>query len=193
MRLPLTYQGQVERYMEVVHAYVSAAAPPRAVAPLMLASALTDLGRIQEAHVAAGSLGVGNTGDGTILDLALRLELAIAWNDAHDAEGLAGQLAPVAHLAMVVGMPNAARLIGNAALLRGDVSAARAHFELAVERTSQIRYRPELALSRLELAELLLDHFRTDASLALEHLRAAKAEFEALDMRRFSCTCVGWG
>ena len=125
--------------------------------------------------MAAGSLGAGNKGDGTILDLALRLELAIAWNDAQDAEALAGQLAPVAHLAMVVGMPNAARLIGNAAVLRGDVSAARAHFELAVERTNQIRYRPELALSRLELAELLLDHFQTDAWLALEHLDAAAA------------------
>jgi DNA-binding NarL/FixJ family response regulator len=150
----------------------------------MLASALTNLGRVQEAHVvAAESLAGGNTKDGTIIDLLLRLELAIAWHDAQEAEALTRQLAPVTHLSMVVGMPNAARLIGDAALLRGNLSAARAHFELAVERTSQIRYRPELALSRLELAELLLDHFPTDASLALEHLHAAAAEFDALDMR----------
>src|SRR5262249_9681586 len=46
MRKPLFYLGQVERYIEVVRAYVSAAAPPRAMAPLMLASALAELGRI---------------------------------------------------------------------------------------------------------------------------------------------------
>jgi DNA-binding NarL/FixJ family response regulator len=185
MRRPLTYSGQVERYVEVVRAYVSAAAPPRATAAFMLASALTDLGRIQEAHLAVESFAGVGWEDGTVVDLVLRLELAIAWHDGQVADALAAQLAPVAHLAIAgsMGMPNAARLIGNAALLRRDVSSARRYFELAVERTRQIRFRPELALSRLDLAELLLDHFPSEASVAVEHLRAAIAEFEALGMQ----------
>jgi ATP/maltotriose-dependent transcriptional regulator MalT len=183
MRKPLFYLGQVERYIDVVQVYVSAAAPPRAMAPLMLASALAELGRIQESHAAAESLPGASTEHGTIRDLVLRLELANAWHDAPAAEALATQLAPVAHLAAVDSMPNIARLIGTAAVLRGDVASARTHFELAVERTRQIRFRPELALSRLHLAELLLEHFPNESPRALEHLHAAAAEFEAMDMR----------
>jgi hypothetical protein len=184
MRRPLFHLGQVERYFEVVQAYVSAAAPPRAMAPLMLATAFSELGRIQESRAAAESRPGASTEHGTIMDLVLRLELANAWHDAPAAEALATQLAPVAHLAMVDGMPNVARLIGTAAVLRGDIAGARRHFELAVERTRQIQFRPELALSRLDLAELLLEHFPNESPLALQHLHAAAAEFEATSMQR---------
>jgi hypothetical protein len=125
----------------------------------MLATAFSELGRVQETHAAAESLPGASTEQGTVMDLVLRLELASAWRDAPAADALATQLAPVARLAMVDGMPNVARLIGTAAVLRGHVAGARRHFELAVERTGQIQFHPELALSRLDLAKLLLEHF----------------------------------
>jgi hypothetical protein len=184
MRLPMTYLGHSERYVEVVRAFSAAAAPPPDDAALMLALALTQLGRIQEARACAESVFRGNTDHSTIHNLILRLELAIAWQDKLAAAAFAEQLAPVAHLAMVAGgLPSIARLIGAAALVRGDVANRRVYFELSVQRCQQIRFRPELALSRLALAEVLLDHFPREKSQALEHLRAAAAEFELLRMQ----------
>jgi len=50
-----------------------------------------------------------------------------------------------------------ARLLGGAAALLGEREQARAYYEQAIEQCTQIRNRPELALSHLQLAELLLD------------------------------------
>ena len=45
-----------------------------------------------------------------------------------------------------------------------------------------MRFRPELALSRLELAELLLDHYPDEKKEALEHLDFAIKEFREMNM-----------
>jgi hypothetical protein len=46
-----------------------------------------------------------------------------------------------------------------------------------------MRYRPELALSRLQLAELLLDHYPEEKKTALEHLDFAIKEFREMKMQ----------
>ena len=45
------------------------------------------------------------------------------------------------------------------------------------------RFRPELALSRLGLAELLLDHYPDEHAEAIEHLDFAINEFQDMKMQ----------
>lgn len=47
----------------------------------------------------------------------------------------------------------------------------------------KVRFRPELALVRLEFAELLLTNYPAERPTALEHLDAACAEFEPMHMQ----------
>ena len=65
----------------------------------------------------------------------------------------------------------------------GNHDAARAHYRKALELMVSIRYRPEIALTRLELAELLLDHYPDERSEALEHLDFAITEFRDMKMQ----------
>jgi hypothetical protein len=51
------------------------------------------------------------------------------------------------------------RLLGDAAALLGDHKAARAHYLKSLELMGKVRFRPEIALTRLHLAELLLDNY----------------------------------
>jgi hypothetical protein len=46
-----------------------------------------------------------------------------------------------------------------------------------------MKFRPELALSRLELAELLLEHYPQEKSEAIAHLDFAIAEFRDMKMQ----------
>jgi hypothetical protein len=47
----------------------------------------------------------------------------------------------------------------------------------AIRVCTDMRFRPELALTRLQLAELLLDHYPEEKKDALEHLDFAIKEF----------------
>jgi hypothetical protein len=86
------------------------------------------------------------------------LEAAVLCNDIPAARALLRRLAAI---------PNSvgdsfrgvsrARLLGGAARLLGERVRARAYYEESIAMCSQVRFRPELALSHLELAELLLD------------------------------------
>ena len=67
--------------------------------------------------------------------------------------------------------------------MRGDVVRARAAFDLAVNVYERSRFRPELGLARLDLAELLLEHYPQERAAALEHLDIATVEFRAMDMQ----------
>jgi hypothetical protein len=48
---------------------------------------------------------------------------------------------------------------------------------------TEIRFRPELALTRLQLAELLLEHYPDEKKEALEHLDFAIKEFQDMKMQ----------
>jgi hypothetical protein len=75
------------------------------------------------------------------------------------------------------------RHLGAAAALLGRPDEARKHYQKAIEDCTEMRFRPELALSRLQLAELLLEHYPTEKKEALEHLDFAIKEFQDMKMQ----------
>jgi tetratricopeptide (TPR) repeat protein len=76
-----------------------------------------------------------------------------------------------------------ARHLGAAAVLLGRPEEARKHYDEAIRVCTEMRFRPELALSRLQLAELLLEHYPDEKSEALEHLNFAISEFREMKMQ----------
>jgi DNA-binding CsgD family transcriptional regulator len=74
------------------------------------------------------------------------------------------------------------RHLAGAAALLGDYDRAKAGYAEAIDFCQRIGYRPELALSRLDLAQLLLKHYPGERGTAFAHLDFAIAEFEAMDM-----------
>ena len=76
-----------------------------------------------------------------------------------------------------------ARLLGATSLILGDYAKAREHYLVALEVTSQIQFRPEMALTRLQLAELLLEHYPDERAEAMEHLDLAIPEFRDMKMQ----------
>ena len=120
-----------------------------------------------------------------ISPLALLLQSAVAVEHRAAARTLAGRLACVAHLnGDTLVLVCVARQLGDAAALAGDRAAAHAYYVKALDSTSKIRFRPELALTRLRLAELLLqDSDPSERSEALGHLNTAIPEFQDMHMQ----------
>jgi tetratricopeptide (TPR) repeat protein len=75
------------------------------------------------------------------------------------------------------------RNLGAAAALLGRHEEARKHYDEAVKVTTEMRFRPELALTRLQLAELLLEHYPDEKADALEQLDFAIKEFREMKMQ----------
>jgi tetratricopeptide (TPR) repeat protein len=75
------------------------------------------------------------------------------------------------------------RYLGAAAALLGRPGEARKHYQDALKVTAEMRIRPELALTRLQLAELLLEHYPEEKADALEHLDFAIKEFREMKMQ----------
>jgi tetratricopeptide (TPR) repeat protein len=76
-----------------------------------------------------------------------------------------------------------ARHLGGAAALLGRYEEARKHYKEAIKVCTEMRFRPELALTRFQLAELLLEHYPKERAQALEHLDFAVKEFRDMKMR----------
>jgi len=60
---------------------------------------------------------------------------------------------------------------------------ARADYKEALRVSTEFRFRPEVALTRLGIAELLLKHYPNDKKEALEHLDFAIKEFREMKMQ----------
>jgi tetratricopeptide (TPR) repeat protein/ribosomal protein L40E len=75
------------------------------------------------------------------------------------------------------------RHLGGAAALLGRYEEARKHYQEAIKVCTEMRFRPELALTRLQLAELLLQHYPKERAEALEHLDFAIKEFREMKMQ----------
>ncbi|HEY93755.1 MAG TPA: hypothetical protein G4O15_02295, partial [Dehalococcoidia bacterium] len=75
------------------------------------------------------------------------------------------------------------RHLGGAAALLERYDDAREHYQEAIKVCTEMPFRPELALSRLELAELLLDHYPDEKAEALKHLDFAIKEFREMKMQ----------
>jgi tetratricopeptide (TPR) repeat protein len=116
--------------------------------------------------------------------LLLLLETAVLVNHRRAAETLSNLLASVVY--KTTGMQNptcVARHLGAATALLGRHEEARKHYAEAIKVCANMRFRPELALTRLQLAELLLEHCHRERGEALEHLDFAISEFRDMKMR----------
>ncbi len=114
---------------------------------------------------------------------ALLLQAAVVLEHRQASQALAARLACVAHLAADGNGPTCVpRHLGDAATLAGDRRAARAYYAQALVSAAKIRFRPELALTHLSLAELLA-RGNTERSQALEHLQLALPELREMKMQ----------
>ena len=112
------------------------------------------------------------------------LETAILVGDRELCSVLAERLDPVAHMSMAFYANTCpARHLGAAAALLGAPDRARDYYNQALEAAGKIRFRPEIALTRLQLAELLLDHYPDERAEALEHLDFAIGELRDMKMQ----------
>jgi hypothetical protein len=75
------------------------------------------------------------------------------------------------------------RHLGGAAAILGRYGESRKHYQEAIRVCTEMRFRPELALSRLQLAELLLEHYPDEKKDALEHLDFSIKEFREMKMQ----------
>jgi class 3 adenylate cyclase/DNA-binding CsgD family transcriptional regulator len=112
------------------------------------------------------------------------LEASVLGDDREMAALLSARLAGVASLACpFFSFTCVARHLGAAAALLGDAGAARRHYDQAIAVANAIGFHPELALSRLGLAEVLLRSSPADRTKALGHLDAAITDLEAMGMQ----------
>jgi tetratricopeptide (TPR) repeat protein len=75
------------------------------------------------------------------------------------------------------------RHLGGAAALLERHDEARKYYQEAIRVCTEMRFRPELALTRLQLAELLLEHYPDEKKEAMEHLDFAIKEFREMKMQ----------
>lgn len=75
------------------------------------------------------------------------------------------------------------RLLGGAAALVGDGEQAKTYYQQAMEVCEKVQFRPEIAIIRLELAELLLANYPDEQAEAMAHLDFAIAEFRDMKMQ----------
>jgi len=86
------------------------------------------------------------------------LETAVVLRDREAAALLFRRLQPVSSLAYGgISLTCVARHLGDAAVLLGERDEALAYYAQALEICEKIRFRPEIALTYLEIAELLLE------------------------------------
>jgi DNA-binding CsgD family transcriptional regulator len=151
---------------------------------------LAQLGRLEEAQTLVGTLldeVAGATGEDEtpINALALLLQAAVALKHHAAARHLAARLGSLAHLAIADRFhTSVGRHLGDAATLDGDRAVARAYYMQALESAGKIRFRPEIAVTHVSLAELLLqDGDNARKSEALEHLDNAIPELQDMKMQ----------
>jgi DNA-binding CsgD family transcriptional regulator len=114
------------------------------------------------------------------------LEAAVLLGEQQAARALSERLACVAHLSIAESDTYTcpARHLGDAAALLGNRTTARAYYVQALEAAGKIRFRPELALTHLRLAELVVeDETAATRSEARAHLDTAIAELQDMHMQ----------
>jgi len=75
------------------------------------------------------------------------------------------------------------RHLGGAAALLGKYDEARKYYDEALKVATEMKFRPEIALTCLNLAELLLEHYPKEKAAALKHLDFAIKEFRDMKMQ----------
>jgi tetratricopeptide (TPR) repeat protein len=142
-------------------------------------------GHVAEAQEIFASFGdIGHQGDET--NAYFLLAMLVAANLMHEQDVLAKLLPRFAPLAGTVARAygiSVGRVCGEAALQLGGHADAREYLQKAREVCEKLDVRPEIALIRLDLAELLLEHYPDEHDAAIEHLDFAIAELRDMKMQ----------
>ncbi|MSQ15848.1 MAG: tetratricopeptide repeat protein, partial [Dehalococcoidia bacterium] len=181
---PLRYLGRAEEGLRPLE-MAGADEGSRLVGDLRVlylahAGHLTEAQEIMQRTIASLHLGPEED-DTSTLQLNWLLETAVIVGDREAAALLMHRLSKVPWLVTRNG--SIARLLGGAAALLGEPEKARSYYQQALEVCAKIRFRPEIALTRLQLAELLLEHYPDQRTDALQHLDFAIAEFTEMKMQ----------
>jgi serine/threonine protein kinase/tetratricopeptide (TPR) repeat protein len=151
---------------------------------------LTHLGRYAEVvemleRLVVARPGIGSAEDETMVCLNITaLEAAVLAGHRRAAELLLPRLAGTSRLTSGLFITTCAgRHMGAAAAFLGRHEEARKHYQKAIKDCTEMGFRPELALTRLQLAELLLEHYPKKRAEALEHLDFAIKEFQDMKMQ----------
>jgi eukaryotic-like serine/threonine-protein kinase len=129
--------------------------------------------------------GIGSTEDETptAMDIML-LQAAVRIGHRRSAELLLRRFSGCRmHTTGLVYPTCIPRHLGAAAALLGRHPDARTYYDEALKVTSEMRFRPELALTRLQLAELLIENYPEEKADALQHLDFAIKEFREMKMQ----------
>jgi hypothetical protein len=140
----------------------------------------------QELHDVLIEYGLGPEQSGYPLPIALTLLLdtALVLGDKAAARILRDGLASVGPLATGYFIPLCPlRFVGEASLLLGEPDTARRCYEQALEVCAKVRFRPEIALTRFRLAELIFEHYPAQRPEAVAHLDFAIKEFHEMKMQ----------
>jgi DNA-binding CsgD family transcriptional regulator len=111
------------------------------------------------------------------------LEMAVLMGRHEFARTWLKRLEPVASPSTSDAFTLIDRHRGAGYLLLGEPERARQHFVAALVAGEKTRFRPEVALTHLALAELILDHFPRERAEAFEHLDFCIPEFRAMKMQ----------
>lgn len=164
--------------------------PHNVAAEQVILFCLTHLGRYAEVAEMLERMVVARPGIGSAEDEAsvwvdiTSLEAAVLAGHRQAAELLLRRLAGSSiHTSGLWLSTCTGRHLGGAAALLGRYEEARKYYQEAIKVCTEMRFRPELALTRLQLAELLLEHYPKERAEALEHLDFAVAEFRDMKMQ----------
>jgi hypothetical protein len=75
------------------------------------------------------------------------------------------------------------RFLGEASAILGEYEEAKGFYKSALDVSERVRFRPEIALIRLDMAELLLEHYPDERDAAIEHLDFAIGELRDMKMQ----------
>jgi len=151
---------------------------------------LTHLGRYAEVvemleRLVVACPGIASAEDETMVCVdIISLEAAVLAGHRQAAELLLPRLAATTRLTSGLWITTCAgRHMGAAAAFLGRHEEARKYYQKAIKDCIEMKFRPELALTNLQLAELLLEHYPKEQAEALEHLDFAIKEFHDMKMQ----------
>jgi hypothetical protein len=183
---PLIMLGRADEAMPAVLATLAAGNPvnPHALAQRAILLALA--GQYAEAQGTVRQLLKGEEEGFELATpvLVLALDASLVTRDLEAIERLKNSLAGLEWMcaaqdhAVSVG-----RLLGEAAALFSEYEQARLLYSSSLTACQNFGFRPEIALIRLDLAELLLEHYPDERDAAIEHLGFAIAELRDMKMQ----------
>jgi tetratricopeptide (TPR) repeat protein len=183
------YLGNAERALELV-LQDSRNMSQNVATEMLILYCLAHLGRYAEVaekleRLVVARPGIGSAEDETIATFDIvALQAAVLAGHRQAAELLLRRLAGSSIITSGLWLTTCTgRHLGAAAAFLGRPDEARKHYQEAIKVCTEIRFRPELALTRLQLAELLLEHYPAEKKEALEHLDSAIKEFQDMKMQ----------